>query len=369
MKVNVLTTIDDLAVFNFPLQTVRRGLRECGIDLNLVYAADENLARCDAVFVNSKYFRSVYRERLDEVKSFLSGLSRRGARVAWFDTTDGTGTTQFEILPCVKAYCKTQVLKDRTLYARPFYGGRVYSDYYHRERGVRDADESYKPAPLPAEEAAKIRISWNSALGCGWSRNYFDHGFYYHFYKAIYRMRPSGIRRLPLPLKRGPVSFADPGAVRSLPISCRISTGHGRASVLFQRLETARRLRDRGIDTSKVDKAAYHRELRNARVAVSPFGWGEICWRDWDILAAGALLLKPDMSHLETWPDLFSNGDTYVAYKWDFSDFDEKITRLLDDPDETRRMAARGQTAYGEYLSSLGRGLFSERVAAILRAL
>ena len=53
---------------------------------------------------------------------------------------------------------------------------------------------------------------------------------------------------------------------------------------------------------------------------LSPFGWGELCLRDYEAVLGGALLLKPDMSHLETWPDVFVPHDTYAPFDWDATD-------------------------------------------------
>jgi hypothetical protein len=36
-----------------------------------------------------------------------------------------------------------------------------------------------------------------------------------------------------------------------------------------------------------------------------------------------------DMSNIETFPNIYDDGKTYVSYKWDMSDFAEKIDMLL----------------------------------------
>ena len=66
-------------------------------------------------------------------------------------------------------------------------------------------------------------------------------------------------------------------------------------------------------------------ELRAAKLCFSPFGYGEICWRDIEAIACGAVLVKPDMAHLITRPDLYEDGVTYVACRWDYADLAEAM--------------------------------------------
>ena len=63
---------------------------------------------------------------------------------------------------------------------------------------------------------------------------------------------------------------------------------------------------------------------------LSPFGYGEICFRDFEAVLSGALLLKPDCGHLETWPDIYGEG-TYVPLDWMASDLHFKSAEVLED--------------------------------------
>lgn len=92
--------------------------------------------------------------------------------------------------------------------------------------------------------------------------------------------------------------------------------------------------------TGLVDRKLYMQELRNSKICFSPFGYGEICWRDYEAIATGATLLKPDMSHISTNPDIYIPFETYVPVKWDMSDLDDKIQMLLEN-DELRQKIAK----------------------------
>lgn len=85
-----------------------------------------------------------------------------------------------------------------------------------------------------------------------------------------------------------------------------------------------------GVVTSEVVKNShYMRELAQSKICFSPFGYGEACWRDYEAILCGALLVKPDMSHVETDPDIFIPYETYIPVAWDFSDLAEKIDYYL----------------------------------------
>ena len=59
----------------------------------------------------------------------------------------------------------------------------------------------------------------------------------------------------------------------------------------------------------------YYKKLSESKVCVSPFGWGEINYRDFESFTYATLLVKPDMNHLKTWPQLY-NSKNMVSYDW-----------------------------------------------------
>ena len=67
------------------------------------------------------------------------------------------------------------------------------------------------------------------------------------------------------------------------------------------------------------------------------------------------------MSHLETWPDIFHEGQTYVATSWDGEDVVEKGERYLEDREERHRIV---QNAVESFITQVGQ--IDERVERIL---
>jgi hypothetical protein len=341
--------------FNFPLRLHARLLAEHGLDVKLFdpSAGPEALA-CDVLFVNSNYFGSQWPGADDRVRQVLEDGRARAGRVVWFDTSASSGTAQFEVLPLVDLYCKAQVLVDRSDYLKEHHGDRVFTDYYFSRDGVRDEDgvrtERARPSPGDLE---RIRVSWSTALG--------DFGVLARRYRRFGRYLPA--------FRRYSARFTAPERKRSVKVACRLGLAHRRTTVLHHRKLIKEVVeRDFGTETHPIPREEYLDELKRARVGISPFGYGEVCFRDFEVILAGAALVKPDMSHLETWPPLYVDGESYLAHRWDASDLKEVIERLLAG-DAWRTVSSRAQQVYRRYLfEPAGHVEFVTRVAGIVRA-
>ena len=69
--------------------------------------------------------------------------------------------------------------------------------------------------------------------------------------------------------------------------------------------------------------------MKRSKIGLSPFGMGELCYRDLELIQWGCLLLKPDMNKVITEPDFFKPTETYVPVKPDWYDLNETIHKVL----------------------------------------
>jgi hypothetical protein len=106
------------------------------------------------------------------------------------------------------------------------------------------------------------------------------------------------------------------------------------------------------VKGNNVGLAQFLFEMQNAKIAFSPFGYGEVCWRDYEAVMAGAVLLKPDMSHIETNPNIFVPWETYVPLKWDLSDFDDCVRRVVTDAPLRNRISRQAFHVLHRWLAS-----------------
>ena len=120
MRENVITVphIANSRAFT-PVLVNRRLIKEAGVDVRIFYEDKPEMYDADCVIFDGWIYRK-WSEGDNErgVTSFLERLNRRIETTIWFDTTDGTGTTQFQFLPYFDKYLKLQVLRDRSLYQK-----------------------------------------------------------------------------------------------------------------------------------------------------------------------------------------------------------------------------------------------------------
>ena len=154
---------------------------------------------------------------------------------------------------------------------------------------------------------------------------------------------------------------------RKYKISCRISSNYNNDLISWQR-EKAKKLLSNFCNTDLINKRKYHKELLNSKITFSPFGWGEICYRDFEAIFSGSLLLKPSMCHVETWPNLYLKNKTYMPCDWDLNNLIDVINDLekinnLDIIENARKL-------YNQYLSNTsGKYEFVERFKKLIKEL
>ena len=61
------------------------------------------------------------------------------------------------------------------------------------------------------------------------------------------------------------------------------------------------------------------------------------------------------MDHINTYPNLYIEDETYVAHQWDFCDFEEKSIDILANSGKYEHIAREGQRKFQETLSD-GKG-------------
>lgn len=112
----------------------------------------------------------------------------------------------------------------------------------------------------------------------------------------------------------------------------------------------------------KLPTAAYLRELAESKLCFSPFGFGELCWRDLEAMSVGSVVIKPSMEHLDCFCGIFRPGETYVQVRWDLADLEETVARLLARPEERKAIAMRAFEAVRNYLGGPRLGAFLDEL-------
>jgi len=84
----------------------------------------------------------------------------------------------------------------------------------------------------------------------------------------------------------------------------------------------------------RLPKEEYLKNLWNSKISFSPFGMGEICFRDFECMQFGTIFIKPNQDLVHTIPNIYEDGKTYIGCKYDWSDLEEKIDYVMSNFDE-----------------------------------
>ncbi len=246
-----------------------------------------------------------------EITAFLDSFAHNDLRLA--QLLDGQ----------IRFYLKKSLYKDAGLYTRATRGHTNLDDYYHRLYGIEDAEFQWD---IPAGFLDKLRLS----------PNFFTAP---HLCKLFFERDIDALLARPRPID----VHARLGAKGS-PWYTAMRQHALKAVISLQDMTV--------IHDGKVSKRRFDAEVMESRICFSPFGYGELCWRDIEAIAAGAVLLKPSMDHLKTLPDLYEPDVTYVPVAWDFSDVAEKVAWITDNPGRAAEIARTAFKRVRRYLET-----------------
>lgn len=222
-------------------------------------------------------------------------------------------------------YLKKSLLRDRTGYSKTTLGDTNLVDYYSRLYGLQDIETTWS---IPDGFLDKLRLTPNFFMDPFLSKQF----------------EKQNIETV----------LAQP---RDIDLHARLAS---KGSPWYSNM---RQHAERAVDElsglniaakGRVTPKQYNQEMMRSRMCFSPFGYGELCWRDVEATAFGSVLLKPSMSHLETAPDIYEPGVTYVPVAWDFSDLDEKVDWVLSNSEEAKHIVRNAFTKIRTYQQSVG---------------
>jgi hypothetical protein len=233
--------------------------------------------------------------------------------------------------PHIHLYLKKSIFRDRQDYLRPRRGDTNLTEYYGDLYGIAQDPVDWQ---VPASMLDKLRLF----------PNFLTHG------------------RFATAFTQGQMP---PRAGRRIDVQSRLGSKGGAWYAAMRADAQARIEAIDGLTLSppgKLDLPAFMAELENSRLCFSPFGYGELCWRDIEAFQTGAVLVKQDMSHLQTLPDLYEPGVTYLPVAWDFSDLETVVRGALADE---ARMETIARTAWARCADYLRQHRFVDDMACL----
>jgi len=326
-------------VFNFP-----------GKKISDILIIDSNVRRS----LVDKYNATV-EEKKDIFVKYIKLMREKTKSLILFDNSDSS-TIKFYLLPYVDFYYKKQLFKDESLYEKDLHEERLFSDYYYKKytKHIKNLSNYENPGIQTnkfLKNKHKIGLSWNILLAIS--------NFQSSFSKALYFLG-----------KKYNLKYGNVDDRKEYIISGNFFKDYERDATSFQRKKMYEFLSNHPLSSrfsvGTLPKRQYRKNIMNAEFVVSPFGWGEICYRDFEAFIAGAALIKPNMSHLVTWPNLYIQDKTYFPISWDFEKWEDEFNIILSNSSKRRKIAENGQIMFKDLWNEKGSKYFSERFVKLL---
>lgn len=291
---------------------------------------------------------------IDDIKKYKDKYTK----VIYFDDAAAISHILFFIIPYVDAYWVRGLLKDKRQYQKKYIGGRTYSDYYLKKYNLKDLSNNFSPA-FSFKNQTKIKIAWNIGIGCFplFKNKLFNK--YYFFVRRfccvlsflslnflLKKIILFYINQMKSELRK---DFNINDKVKK--ISARFTYKGYYNSVGFQRKLALEKINNKKIYlTGKLKLWPYLKECNKILGTLSPFGWGEICYRDFEASLNQNLLIKPDIDHLETWPNIYTK-DSYYKLSWDLENLNELEEYICKNKTDIKSKIKNSRSLYLEALN------------------
>lgn len=325
--------------FLYPLIKWKNKIKSEKIKFKINYNL-KNCSRSDIIILDSKYHRKNWLNNHDEIYEDLYFLKKQCNKLIFCDTGDSSGWIQTKVFKYIDKYWKLQILKNKKLYLKKFYDGRIYTDYYYKlvkkndYPNISEEIEEWSE-PLLKENLDKIEACWNTSLADYSLMSFFVGLFYKKYLNRIF-------------IKD---SFLDISFVNKLKknnMMFNFNTNYSRTFIAYQRKELNKLFKLE--NNNRLNKFSYYKKLSDSKICISPFGWGEIAYRDYETFLNQSILLKPNMDHLETWPTLYIRDKTYLDFNWSLTNIREVYEKILDNYEKYVDIGITGKSNYLKYL-------------------
>ena len=343
VKVNILSDMPrwkDHSIL-FYIYKWQRDFKNQGIDINIFYDHIKlQASSADVVIILSRYFSEWQniqrRNNKNEANliDYLNKIKKNYNRVFWYDISDGTGSTDFAVIDYVDGFLKNQVFKNRNYYTENHGRKSVRIWLQDTHPDVKTNFDFYQPCST--EALAKIKVAWN--LG------FCDYRYFPHYFRVLSNYLMGDQKLIAI------------DNIKNFDLSSRGASSYDKTNLIsFQRNKVAiavGKLNGKINRGDKVPRKQYLNEIQDSKICISPFGWGEICYRDFEAFLSGCLLVKPTVEYLDTFPNVYIPVITYIPVQLDMEDIESKLQYAIDNYTQFYEIAHNGQKEYLKYIKN-----------------
>ena len=296
-------------------RTFGTSIREVGLQ---DFLTKTNLPKdADIVAFQSDY--SLDQTLLEKVKEVVRRWHPR-AKLVYLDYFAPTDLRFAELLDeSISWYVKKNILRDLKRYDVPNFGDTYLMDYYGRKYGLDHVITCHR---VSSGFLSKLIVAPSFLSAADFAR--FFHG--------------------PAPTQ----------ANRGIDLHVRFDRV---GSPWYERMRTDAMQAINRIkveERTKFERAPRHvflAELRRSKICFSPYGYGEVCWRDFEAAMMGAVILKPTMNEVLTEPDFYRAWETYAPVDRDLSNLSAVVDALLADKELREQLSRNAYYNCQRYLA------------------
>lgn len=262
-------------------------------------------------------------ESVERGLKFLDGISGDYFIFDGSDSTSLMGAYEVLVQSKAKYLFKNQLLKSREAYAEP----TAFNKWFFGNGS--DLDLGYN---ISEEDWSRIKLS-------GWNLGYFMPNL--QFRPATQKLyQPSESKAIDLcAIYQGEHFKESDHLARNDMYYTNHRTGAWKEIAKQDKYSSVK---------DKLPYDQYINTLYQSKLALSPFGMGEVCYRDFEVLEFGVALVKPDMSRVDTYPNIFIENETYIPVEPDWSNLNEKVLEALANPEKISYIRDNARKAYQE---------------------
>jgi hypothetical protein len=251
------------------------------------------------------------------------------SKIIMIDPFDQSSSRFFESLPYLNAMVKYLSLKDKKLYLADYAAGVYAVQKLKDDFGVSPSDD--------------------------WSvRSTVEKGQEHKIVTGSFCIEPKLIKKIKSPINKWLLGMKD----KNISLFCHMSCGkrddlewYGKHRV--KAVEQLKKLSRYNISVEaeylgepRISSKEYVKRLKASKLVYSPLGWGEVTMRAYEALANQSLLVQPDISHLDMFPNIFVPNETYIPVKWDLTDLAEKSEYYMTHEAEAAEIVTKAREAF-----------------------
>ncbi len=350
----------DAVGFNqiYPLLAYKREIRK-NLGVSLQYQKLTQLNEINSILKKIRLFDLVFVRigwKEDEVaveKIFIELRNKFKGKIIFIDPFDQTSSRFFGVLPFVDLFIKYQALKDKSKYLEKYRGGNYATNRLYLESKI-DVGSWYVGSQVAKGQESKIIGGW-----------------YPVDFSIVSQFRPTLMQRL--------VKKSTAQIVKDVDVFCHVSCGardsqewygiHRAKSVQLLSELPKKYFTSVSADYAgepRISRKEYLDYMYRSKIIVSPLGWGEVTMRAFEAALSGAVLVQPEVSHLETFPNIFMEDETYMPVSWDFSNLKDKVGLCLDNYSDKIKLAEAAKEKLIDYYQNGGILLHIESIISRL---